>query len=63
MATASPSSVAVFITKMDMSVARPSRYSPPSVTVTASPPVTTGSAADTRLPKTKMSAMSATGSP
>ena len=63
MATASPSRVAVFMTKMDMLVARPRGTCPPRVTVTARPPVMTGSAADTRLPNTKMSAMSATGSP
>ncbi len=63
MATAKPRRVATFIEKMDMLAAWPSRYIAPRVTVTASPPVITGSAADTKLPKTTMRAISATGRP
>ncbi len=63
MATARPKRVATFMEKMDMLVPRAVRYMAPSVTVTARPPVMTGSTAETRLPNTKSNAIRATGSP
>jgi hypothetical protein len=63
MATASPSRVATFMANIDMLVARPMRYMAPKVTLTARPPVMTGKAAATKLPKTRISATRATGRP
>ena len=56
MPTARPSSVAVFMTKIDICMRLASTQMAPRVVDTASAPVITGSAAATRLPKTKSSA-------
>ncbi len=49
------------MTKIDMLVALPSRKTAPRVTVTAMPPLMTGRAAATSVPKTSISASRATG--
>ena len=61
MPTASPSSVATFIAKTEMSRNWASTQNTPSVTVTAMPPPITGKAAATRVPKISTRTMMAMG--
>ncbi len=61
MPTARPSSEATFMVKIERLKRCASRYSTPSVTVTARPPPITGRAAATTLPKTMTSTIRANG--